>query len=181
MLLYCLDSATYLRLQVIIRYRIGSPLTPNQSQLPLDLDLPMHKVDFREVAVKLEGSRDIGAQLFCALLRSTRVDARLVCSLQPLPFTGTAKGSTPLKAKPAIIVSYPETRAGLSDGDSGAEGGSDSSVRTAVSTSTNGATRRIGSKLAPRSGLIPHDPSPIIASTVSKSMSNLIKFYRLLY
>lgn len=43
--------------------------------------------DFREAAKALEGSRDVGAQLFCALLRSAGVDARLVCSLQPLAFT----------------------------------------------------------------------------------------------
>ena len=40
--------------------------------------------DFREAAKTLKGSRDVGAQLFCALLRSVGVEARLVCSLQPL-------------------------------------------------------------------------------------------------
>lgn len=34
-----------------------------------------------------KGSRDIGAQLFCAMLRSIGVTCRLVCSLQALPFT----------------------------------------------------------------------------------------------
>lgn len=34
----------------------------------------------------MQGSRDFGAQLFCALLRSVGVEARLVCSLQPLSF-----------------------------------------------------------------------------------------------
>ena len=138
--------------------------------MPADLDLPMHKADFCEAAIKLEGSRDIGAQLFCALLRSTGVDARLVCSLQPLPFTAVNKGSTPLKAKPAIIVPFSETRAGLSDGDSGTEAGSDSSVRTMGSTTKNTVTKRIRSKLAPRPGLTQHDPSPTMASIVPQSM-----------
>ena len=43
--------------------------------------------DFRAAAEKMKGSRDIGTQLFCALLRGAGVDARLVCSLQPLSFT----------------------------------------------------------------------------------------------
>jgi hypothetical protein len=46
--------------------------------------------DFRERARKLEGSADYGAQLFCAWLRSLGLDARLVCSIQPLPFTFAA-------------------------------------------------------------------------------------------
>lgn len=44
----------------------------------------MDREDFREAAKKLQGSRDVGAQLYCALLRSVGVRARLVCSLQPL-------------------------------------------------------------------------------------------------
>lgn len=46
----------------------------------------LDKSDFREAARTLQGSRDVGAQLYCALLRSAGVRARLVCSLQPLPF-----------------------------------------------------------------------------------------------
>ena len=42
-------------------------------------------MDFPGLARSLRGSRDIGSQLFCALLRSVGVQTRLVCSLQPLP------------------------------------------------------------------------------------------------
>ncbi|KAI4169228.1 MAG: hypothetical protein LQ346_008986, partial [Caloplaca aetnensis] len=49
---------------------------------PSDLELPMQKPDFIECARNLQGSRDVGAQLFCALLRSAGVETRLVCSLQ---------------------------------------------------------------------------------------------------
>lgn len=56
--------------------------------------------DFKSAAVSHTGSRDLGAQLFCALLRSVAVDTRLVCSLQVLPFSGVAKGQTPEKPKP---------------------------------------------------------------------------------
>jgi hypothetical protein len=48
------------------------------------MDLPLEKPDFRALAGKLEGSRDI-AQLFCALLRSVGVEARLVCSYSLFP------------------------------------------------------------------------------------------------
>ncbi|KAI6887600.1 Rad4-domain-containing protein [Hortaea werneckii] len=54
----------------------------------------------------LKGSQDIGNQLFCALLRAAGVDARIVCSLQPLPFaSSTAKPSnTPRKKPPKPVV-----------------------------------------------------------------------------
>lgn len=42
--------------------------------------------DFRECARKCEGSRDVGAQLFVALLRGLGLEARLVASLQPVGF-----------------------------------------------------------------------------------------------
>lgn len=55
--------------------------------------------DFKKQARRLAGSHDFGAQLFCALLRSAAVEARLVCSLQPLPFSGTTKDMSPGKPK----------------------------------------------------------------------------------
>ncbi|OQV03241.1 Rad4 beta-hairpin domain-containing protein [Cladophialophora immunda] len=64
--------------------------------------------DFKAAAVSRSGSRDLGAQLFCALLRSVAVDARLVCSLQVLPFSGIAKGQTPEKPKPQYIYAPPQ-------------------------------------------------------------------------
>ncbi|AEO59055.1 hypothetical protein MYCTH_2306980 [Thermothelomyces thermophilus ATCC 42464] len=59
-------------------------------QLPDDIDTVLEKSDFIEAARTLQGSRDVGAQLFCALLRSVGVEARLVCSLQPLSFVSGA-------------------------------------------------------------------------------------------
>ncbi|KAJ5773255.1 hypothetical protein N7457_008151 [Penicillium paradoxum] len=64
----------------------------------------LSKGDFRTQAKTMQGSRDFGAQLFCALLRSVAVEARLVCSLQPLPFSGTVKDMSPSKPKPEYIV-----------------------------------------------------------------------------
>ncbi|KAF2001911.1 DNA repair protein Rhp41 [Amniculicola lignicola CBS 123094] len=65
-----------------------------------DLDDPMDKEDFRTAARTLEGSQDIGAQLFCALLRGIGIEARLVCSLQCLPFASAGQASTPQKSGP---------------------------------------------------------------------------------
>lgn len=53
----------------------------------------MEFADFCAATAVLEGSRDTGAQLFCAMLRAAGVDVRLVCSLQLLPFAAaTAQG-----------------------------------------------------------------------------------------
>ncbi|CAG7959496.1 unnamed protein product [Penicillium olsonii] len=49
--------------------------------------------EFRETAEAMEGSRDVGAQLFTALVRALGIEARLVASLQPLGF-GWTKGET---------------------------------------------------------------------------------------
>ncbi|KAL7924908.1 hypothetical protein ACQKWADRAFT_286318, partial [Trichoderma austrokoningii] len=61
---------------------------------PSDMESCLDKSDFREAAKTLQGSRDVGAQLYCALLRSVGVRARLVCSLQPLSF-GSAGPTLP--------------------------------------------------------------------------------------
>ena len=47
--------------------------------------------DFRQLAKKCEGSRDVGAQLFCALLRGLGIETRIVANLQPVGF-GWSKG-----------------------------------------------------------------------------------------
>ncbi|KAI7699218.1 Rad4-domain-containing protein [Hortaea werneckii] len=67
---------------------------------------PMDRADFIRASKRLKGSQDIGNQLFCALLRAAGVDARMVCSLQPLPFaSSTAKpSSTPQKKPPKPIM-----------------------------------------------------------------------------
>ncbi|PGH35819.1 xeroderma pigmentosum group C-complementing protein [[Emmonsia] crescens] len=47
--------------------------------------------EFRELARRSEGSRDVGAQLFTALLRALGIEARMVGNLQPIGF-GWTKG-----------------------------------------------------------------------------------------
>ncbi|KAF2278714.1 Rad4-domain-containing protein [Westerdykella ornata] len=45
-----------------------------------------NRESFRQLAEKYQGSRDVGQQLFTALLRGLGIEARMVASLQPLGF-----------------------------------------------------------------------------------------------
>lgn len=74
----------------------GEPDKPFES-------VPIDRSDFITAAQNLEGSQDMGNQLFCAMLRSAGVDARVVCSLQVLPFASVAKPATPKKPVKEII------------------------------------------------------------------------------
>ncbi|KAL0261514.1 hypothetical protein SLS55_002944 [Diplodia seriata] len=64
-------------------------------KIPANADPVMDISDFRKAAVAFEGSPDTGAMLFCAFLRAVGVDARLICSLQPLPFAGAQPTPAP--------------------------------------------------------------------------------------
>ena len=56
--------------------------------------------DFRELARKCQGSRDVGSQLFTALLRGLGIEARMVASLQPVGFGWTkAEDADPPRKK----------------------------------------------------------------------------------
>lgn len=90
----------------------------------------LSKEDFQSQVKTMQGSRDFGAQLFCALLRSVAVEARLVCSLQPLPFSGTVKDMTPSK-KPSqyIVVSSDDHETST---DEGQKSGKDSPTPSRV-------------------------------------------------
>ncbi|KAF2763070.1 Rad4-domain-containing protein [Pseudovirgaria hyperparasitica] len=56
--------------------------------------------EFRECARKTTGSRDVGQQLFTGLLRAVGIEARMVCSLQPVGF-GWSKAEDGKMKKPA--------------------------------------------------------------------------------
>ncbi|KAH0275559.1 Rad4-domain-containing protein, partial [Aureobasidium melanogenum] len=104
---------------------------------------PVEKSDFVKAATTLSGSQDVGAQLFCALLRCVGVEARLVCSLQPLPFGTTAtKSATPLKGKPTVYAGSDKdnTSGGETSGGSASEGSSSSRRRIIAP----GRIRRLG-------------------------------------
>lgn len=84
--------------------------------LPQVVEILQTIEDFRTQAAILQGSRDLGAHLFCALLRAVGVEARLVCSLQVLPFSGVAPGENPKKqGKEYIVMSEYETPGSSAD------------------------------------------------------------------
>ena len=77
----------------------------SQLSLPDDIDPPLEKAGFLRLARELKASRDVGAQLFCALLRAVGVKTRLVCSLQALPFTTQAVKGPILQQSVAMMTS----------------------------------------------------------------------------
>ncbi|CAK7202707.1 hypothetical protein SEUCBS139899_005434 [Sporothrix eucalyptigena] len=78
-----------------------SPEQLKDYELPSDMETVLDKDDFIAAAKSMQGSRDVGAQLFCALLRSAGVETRLVCSLQPLSFLTNAPNMPKPKSKAA--------------------------------------------------------------------------------
>lgn len=69
-------------------------------ELPEDLESCHDREEFREAARTLSGSRDVGAQLYCAMMRGVGARARLVCSLQPLACATSAPTLPKVKPKP---------------------------------------------------------------------------------
>ncbi len=116
----------------------------NPAKPPSDLDVLAQKSDLLECASNCEGSRDVGAQLFCALLRSAGVETRLVCSLQVLPLIATSKGTMsqkpPIRRMP-IIDHNPPSSDNDSDQHLQTRQGSPPSPRKRPIGSTGGLTR----------------------------------------
>ncbi|KAM3515104.1 hypothetical protein MY11210_001222 [Beauveria gryllotalpidicola] len=81
-----------------------------QYQLPDHPETCTDRQDFGHAAKTLQGSRDVGAQLYCALLRGVGVKARLVCSLQPLAF-GNGAPTLPRVVAPAKTSTKTSTTA----------------------------------------------------------------------
>ena len=68
--------------------------------------------EFRQYAKRCEGSRDVGAQLFTALLRGLGVESRLVASLQPVGFGwGKNEEAVPKRRGQQIAESLEEPEA----------------------------------------------------------------------
>ena len=127
-----------------------------QANIPKDLELPMQRYDFYTTAAKLEASRDTGAQLFCALLRSAGVDARLVCSLQPLPFNVTYKGATTQKTIPSRVSADSENQTSLNDDESDLTA-VEPEITVTKPIGAVGGRSRFSSDIPPRVGLSNQD------------------------
>ena len=70
--------------------------------------------EFRSLAKKCQGSRDVGAQLFTALLRGFGLEARLVANLQPAGF-GWGKNEDALLDKDSFLPDAEEDEYKLQD------------------------------------------------------------------
>ncbi|KAJ3577360.1 hypothetical protein NPX13_g3209 [Xylaria arbuscula] len=79
--------------------------------LPADSEAPLEISDFREASKSLSGSRDVGAQLYCALLRTTGVEARLKLTLEE-KYGRLFKPSDPLESSTGSSVPSPRRRLG---------------------------------------------------------------------
>lgn len=62
-------------------------------------------VDFRKLAKSRQGSRDVGAQLFTALVRGLGIESRLVASLQPIGFGWSKNEEATEKGRNVLIAS----------------------------------------------------------------------------
>lgn len=95
------------------RWRDNEAIVEMLSCPPRSGDPPMRLVEFQAASIGLSGSRDLGAQIFCALLCSVGVTCRLVCSLQPLSFTFQDKQALPKAAQ--IIADFRVSEAAARD------------------------------------------------------------------
>jgi xeroderma pigmentosum group C-complementing protein len=80
--------------------------------------------EFRAIAESMQGSRDVGAQLFTALARALGIEARLVGSLQPLGF-GWTKGETYTPVTPSKADKEPEDKGGSEGSESDTDSAED--------------------------------------------------------
>jgi len=138
----------------------------------------MQKADFQDAARRREGSRDVGAQLFCALLRSVGVDARLTCSLQPLPFHSYAKTkSLQTKASIAMEEYYSEQAKNAQPGVAQGSSSHDQS-RDAASKAIGSVGRRSRFASGPASQVPAHSSSDNNPSNKKLIASKTGKFSR---
>lgn len=72
---------------------------------------------FRKAAQDCEGSRDVGAQLFTALLRGLGIEARLVASLQPLGFGWSKSEEASIKKEKSSGKVKKSTGSEMADSD----------------------------------------------------------------
>lgn len=85
---------------------------------------------FRELGRKCEGSRDVGAQLFTALLRGIGIGSRLVASLQPSGFGWTkVEQADPRKPKTQNSHELDASLSNISDDGDGSAQAEQSGVR----------------------------------------------------
>ena len=144
-----------------------SPETLVLLQPPADIDLPMQKTDFLSAAGKLKGSRDVAAQFFCAMLRAAGVDARLVCSMLPLPFQPSQKMTLPQVMHNSSRLPHDRSRRATPEQHSEADAGSDGSLT--VEGNVGSSKAEIRSRLGPINRSASPEASSLRVSSTPKS------------
>ncbi|OCL01235.1 Rad4-domain-containing protein [Glonium stellatum] len=71
---------------------------------------------FRELARKCEGSKDVGQQLFTALLRGLGIEARMVASLQPIGFGWSRAEEGKVRKNSVTAQGEPKEKRNAEDG-----------------------------------------------------------------
>ena len=125
--------------------------------------------ELRRLARKGEGSRDVGAQLFTALLRGLGIEARLVASLQPSGYGWTkAEQMLPRKPAPAVTINT-----------SSEESDSDATDVKSISEITKSSERRKGRGKGQVTGSTPgEDDDSVVELTPSRRRKQLQKYDR---
>ncbi|KAK4901676.1 hypothetical protein LTR27_001448 [Elasticomyces elasticus] len=128
-----------------------------------DVADPMDRSDFVSASRRLAGSQDTGNQLFCALLRAVGVEARVVCSLQVLPFTTATVKATPIKPMKKIV--YASAAASGTDHNSASDNSADDrSIGSSASVGrVPGVRRRLGQpSFASTTTTTPTEPRKVV-------------------
>ncbi len=128
--------------------------------------------DFREHAKRCEGSRDLGAQLFTALLRGLGLEARMVTNLQPIGF-GWSKSEDATTKKKGKVVDDGEdlSHAQRSSGDESAD--SQDEVATKNLSSRHKSKPSTTKTSAPGRKTETHKNVATVLSDDSSDLSNL--------
>ena len=114
-----------------------------------DIDTHGERIDgiegFRRAARISQGSRDIGAQLFTALLRGLGIESRVVASLQPIGFGWSKNEDASVKRKRDYASSRKTDESGLSSSSSNSDSSNDAPQRL-PSTSRSKTSRKVTTK-----------------------------------
>ncbi|ROT42905.1 Rad4-domain-containing protein [Sodiomyces alkalinus F11] len=114
-----------------------------------------HLDEFRQCAISCSGSRDVGSQLFTALLRALGMEARMVASLQPLGFGWTKAEEADAEKDTSTLGAVQRSKMGDTEVSESMESAYMSRASTAPGTPINrsgaGAGRKTRAAQASRS------------------------------
>lgn len=134
-----------------------------------------NKAEFLEAARTCRGSRDVGAQLFTALIRGIGIEARMVASLQPIGYGFTKVEEVIMKKGEKSKTEDPKSNA-----DTQADAATDSNAKNTTAksqkpvhpTAKKSSTRKSGTKPL---AVVPDEDSDSSLSSAKSDISDLSK------